>query len=145
MPPPQHIINPLTGELTQPGNLLLGKTTTLDDILKLYPADELSITDVQSGWVNYTVRNVKLQGKYFNFTFMFLDAVLKMIGLGFTDQPVTNPSWGNWSEDAELQRTVDYNNWLNNEVGFGRIFAWGTISAIYDTKSGAAGITLKYN
>lgn len=124
--------------------LTIDKNTSPDEILAAYAMDNITLTDMKNGWKHYTIRNIPLQGKYFHFTFFFLYNMLNMLSFRFSGQFIESPARDDRSEEAELQRAVDLNNWLDDEIGLERLFSWGTISANYDAKSCQSHIVLTY-
>lgn len=55
------------------------------------------------------------------------------------------PSWLNWSEDNELELQKAHDKWLKSNFGDPPYNnSWGTISSIYDPRSGSSSITFVY-
>jgi len=75
---------------------------------------------------------------------MFYNEILSRLDFGFYPEPVNNANWNDWSEETELQKKAEYEQWLNNETGGINSFTWGYVSAYYDSKSGGSGIMINY-
>lgn len=138
------IIDKANGQLKISDNLSISCKTTPGDLQDYFRNDGLKSTDHHNGWVNYTISNVKLNNKYFSFTFYFESDILRIVQFILSDAMIITETWANWSEETELKKRDDYNAWLTEELGEERALLWGTIATHYDAKAGASNIILMY-
>jgi len=54
-------------------------------------------------------------------------------------------SWASWSEESELQKQMEHNRILKATLGAPPYhFSWGEVFSVYDSKSGASEIIIRY-
>jgi hypothetical protein len=138
------IIDSTNGQLKISDQFIVSKNSTSDDLFGHYKSSDIEVWDVNNGFIHYTIMDVKLQEKYFFFSFCFFRDRFDSLRFGFKNQPGML-SWDDWSEAKEIQNKVEHDHWLNSEIGPGRIFQWGKIDAYYDPKGGGSGILLRYS
>ena len=140
----KSLIDKITGQLRFGNDFIVDGTTTPKEIIQYFGQSNIDTKNMQTGWKHYSVRNYKLNGTYFIFTFYYKDDTLKMLDFVISEIPFGTTSWMDWSEQKELEMRDNYNDWLTKEIGKERNFSWGTIDAFYDKKSGGSSIFLKY-
>ena len=138
------ILDPLNGQLRLSNQLIISKNTIPDDLFRQYQPSNIEIWDIKNGFVHYTIRDIELQDRFFFFSFCFFKGLLDSVTLGFKDQPGML-SWDDWSMEKGIQNRVELDHWLNNEIGFCRVFPWGKAEAYFDPKGGGSGIALRYS
>jgi len=141
---PKTILDSLNGELKISDQLIITKNTIPDDLFGHYKTNNIEVRDINNGFIHYTIRDVELQGKYFFFSFCFFGGRLNMLTFGFENHPGLL-SWDDWSEAKEMQNKVEYDHWLDGEIGTRRVFPWGKIGAYFDPKGGGSGIVLRHS
>lgn len=57
----------------------------------------------------------------------------------------TSEGWADWSESEQLRIRDKLEQLLLRNYGTTRSFAWGTLQAEYDPRSGSSGITIRYS
>ncbi|HEY2580847.1 MAG TPA: hypothetical protein VGI43_03525 [Mucilaginibacter sp.] len=138
------IIDSLNGQLKISDLLIVSKKTVPNDLFRCFKPNDIEVRDVKTGYIHYTIRDINLKNYYFYFSLCFFGDKLARLTFGFKDQPGML-SWDDWSEAKEIQRKVEYDHWLNDEIGTLRTFPWGTIVTFFDGKGGGSGIVLRYN
>ena len=133
-----------SGDFQIADGIIIKHSAKAENLIDFLHANNAEIWDVGNGWVHYYLKNYKINNKYFFFDFMFCNEILNRLDFGFYPQPVNNANWNDWSEETELQKKAEYEQWLNNETGGINSFTWGYVSAYYDSKSGGSGIMINY-
>jgi hypothetical protein len=125
-------------------NLIHIKHNDLKQYISLLHIGETSAQhDHGNGWSWIQENNVFADGNYFIIRFGFFESKLKQLFLSVSD---TKFEFDNtdWSEEKELKKLEIYKNWLAQELGSQREFAWGTASALFDSKSLSSSIHIVY-
>jgi hypothetical protein len=65
------ILDSLNGELKISDQFIVSKNIMPDDLFRHYKTSDIEVWDVNNGFIHYTIRDVKLQEKYFYFSFCF--------------------------------------------------------------------------
>jgi len=99
---------------------------------------------MHNGWKHYSIRGFKVKDTYLSMTFYFNIDNLNSIEFVVSDKIIMF-SWDDWSLEGELKKKDYFEDWLTNQIGKVRQFAWGKVDASYDNKSASSGIYLKYN
>ncbi|WP_419803432.1 hypothetical protein [Mucilaginibacter sp.] len=122
---------------------IISQQTTPEEIISYFKKANLEIRDINNGWKHYSIRNFKVKDTYISMMFFFNIDNLNSIGF-IVDDKITTSSWDDWSLEKELNKKDYYEDWLINQIGKVRQFAWGRIDASYDNKSASSSIYLKY-
>ena len=138
------ILDPLNGQIKISDQFIVSKNIEPNDLFRYYKTTDIEVWNVNNGFIHYTIRDVKLQGNYFYFSFCFFGERQQMLSFGFKNQQGML-SWDDWSEAKEIQNRVEHDHWLDNEIGTRRVFPWGKIEAYFDPKGGGSGIVLRYS
>ena len=133
-----------SGDFQIADGIIIQHSAKAENLIDFLRANNAEIWAVGNGWVHYYLKNYKINDKYFFFDFMFYNEILSRLDFGFYPGPVNNANWNDWSEEKELQKKAEYEQWLNKETGGINSFSWGYVSAYYDSKSGGSGIMINY-
>jgi hypothetical protein len=80
----------------------------------------------------------------FGLSIRFRNSVLHSIDY-FVAPPELGLSWEDWSQEKEIVRKSIHDKLIGEAVGAERTFYWGSIYSEFDSKSGCAIVTIKYN
>jgi len=137
-----RVINNYYGEIIISDKFKISKTTTKEEFISFFGEKNVSIRDMNNGYIHYFIRNINIQNSNFSFNLVFNQEQLSSITFNFDTLPTDN--WDNWSEEKELKRLEKYNNWLNHQIGSKRDYQWGNIGAYFDRKGGWTSMVLRY-
>jgi hypothetical protein len=134
-----------TGHLLIDNERKITPQTSLITIEKWQLGIAQNIRNMSNSWSWVDVKNLKINKLYLNISFLFNEKEIGGFTFTFQDKPYDmNPSWDSWSEEAEKENLVRFNNWLEEQFGEARAFEWGSVEAFYDSKSGGSSIKLSY-
>lgn len=94
-------------------------------------------------WVSYRLPPQDLGGASFSVVLYFHEDRLDAVELSHSSDAY-GQSWESWSEGKELQRKEFHDSWLSRQNIALRSYGWGTVDSVYDAKSGASVIVLRY-
>lgn len=139
------MINKQTGHITISDRIHIKPDDLYQDILSLNLGQTNKQLDHGNGWSWLQENNVFVDNKFFIIQFGFFKNELKQISLCMNDTKFKlDKGWDNWSEEKELADLEKYKEWLTNELGQQKEFAWGTVWASYDSKGGSSSIGIRY-
>lgn len=139
------MINKETGHIAISGSVQIKPDDKYEDILLLNIGQTNEQWDHVNGWSWLQENNVFVDNKFFIIQFGFFKKELKIISLSVNDTKFElDKGWDNWSEEKELADFEKYKEWLTNELGQQKEFAWGTVRALYDSKGGSSSINIHY-
>jgi hypothetical protein len=138
------MINTSSGFINVTNTVAISPLVSIDTLINFFKTNASEKWDVRNGWVHYYLKNFQIQQRYFFFDFMFFKNILSSVSFCFYNQLVKNVSWADWSEENELKKQLEYEAWLEREIGSARSFEWGTINSYYDAKGGSSGIIIIY-
>lgn len=119
----------------------LGRTAFLDAL----PADRIEPLVDNPPHRSYAVSSEDRHGNPFRLSVYYDEERLTMVHLAAVDGRF-GQSWDEWSKEKELARKAHHTHWLAEECGMeaSEAFAWGTVSCLFDEKSGASSIIVRY-
>lgn len=139
------MIDPQTGDLNISEAVQITPGASLEWIVDLNLGEVQELRDMNNGWKWLTTKNVMVGQDYFILTFCFHTNALVRVDLIVSAHKYDlTAGWDTWSEVSETQRLADFRKWLEKEVGIKKKFNWGSAEALFDRKSGASTIVLKY-
>ena len=98
----------------------------------------------QPPWDTYTVGRHDLDGVPVLVTLAFYDGHLRSVDMYLVDDSET-ASWADWSEKRERNRKARGDKLLRAVLGSPPYkYPWGSISSVYDPKSGFSNIVVTY-
>ncbi len=124
---------------------VVSQRTKPEQIISYFTNENLGIRDMHNGWKHYSILNFKVNDTYLSMTFYFDNNTLKSLQFIVSNKVIIMRSWDDWSEEEELKNRGYYDDWLTNQIGKVRQFAWGKVAAYYDKKGASSGISLEYN
>jgi hypothetical protein len=137
------VIDRATGTLSFDAGVTIGPALTRSAFMQS-PVGETQEVWVRNGpWCSWRVTRLTATGRTFLAVLQFHSEHLKSVELVESGQ-VGLSSWSDWSEVDELKKKALYDAFLSTELGVDRSFSWGSVSAIYDARSGSSSIHVKY-
>ena len=132
------MIESKTGSIEVAGQTILPHCTELE-FLTTGLGKSAKRSESSKGWVIYDgVADEKL-----SVAFRFKDARLAEVELRFKNNK--RKSWDDWSESSEKQLKRKHDEWLEKLLGKPpHKFTWGDVLSIYDQRSGASSIIVRY-
>ena len=100
--------------------------------------DNLGAND---GWQRYSVKHPISGDRKLGMFVVFLNGRLKMASFAYAQK---DESWDTWTEAGELAREKEYQQELQRQLGGKSSFAWGTVGAKLDSKSGGTDVWIQY-
>ncbi len=139
------MIDVKTGHLLIDKEQIVTPLTSLATIEKWQLGLSQKTRNMGNDWSWVDVKNLHIDPLYLNISFLFKDKTICGYTFTFQEQPYDmNPSWASWSKEAEQNNLVRFNNWLEEQFGDAQALEWGTVRALYDSKSGGSSIELRY-
>lgn len=101
---------------------------------------------MENGHSNFTINSQNIVGLPFIIVVYFNPSqIINLIGMYYCKENKT-PDWKEWSEENELLKKDKHDKLLTKYLGDPSYnYEWGTVSSTYDSKSGSAGIYIRYN
>lgn len=136
------VIDPATGRVRFPElNLELRALMPEKEFIAATAAfnrDDLGSND---GWRRYSIGYASGDRKWGLF-FVLINGLLNRVSFAYAPIDAT---WDNWTEKIEQQRVQEYENELSKQLGGGRVFSWGEVAILLDSKSGGNNIWINYS
>ena len=137
-----RVVNSYYGEIIISDQFKISRSTTKAQLIAFFGESNISVRDIENGYIHYTIRGVIIEKISFSFLIIFNHEQLHMIIFGFDYSPTDN--WSNWSEEKELKRLDKYEKWLTQQIGTKRNYPWGVVEASFDRKGGSTSIVMRY-
>lgn len=93
-------------------------------------------------WQRYSIRALISNDRKLGMFFVFQHGRLKMLSFAWAPKDET---WADWTEATELARENEYQQELAAQLGGKNTFAWGTVRAQVDSKSGGTDIWINFS
>jgi len=138
----QQLINIENG-----GIKLFGHTLNLHEginqvVDKIGP--KIAIQEQRVGWTEYKVTQFVYLDDQITVKLLFQTGELKIIELYHQFKALPEPKdWNDWTAEFEITKKKKIDEWLNDQVGQKRVFAWGQIISFTDKKAGYSGIIIR--
>jgi hypothetical protein len=136
-------IDPATGRLRFP-DLDLDLTPGMPQAAFISATARLNRDNLgaNDGWQRYSVREIIAGDRKLGLFIMFFNRRLTKLSFAWSQKDET---WDDWSEASEAARRKEYQQAIDSQLGGKSEFAWGTVAAIQDNKSGGADIWVEYS
>ncbi|WP_114937842.1 hypothetical protein [Mucilaginibacter endophyticus] len=138
------ILNSITGEIVLSESIRISSITRPAKLKEYFGQKELRTLSMGNGWVHYSIKNIQVEDNYFIFIFLFYKDLIKTISFVISSHPFSESSWNDWNKETEEKNKSFFENWLSNQIGSQRNFAWGNVNAVLDEKVGGSAIVLNY-
>lgn len=139
------MIDPQTGNLNISEAIRITPGASLEWIMSLNLGELQELRDMNNGWKWLIAQNVIVRQDYFILTFCFHINALVRVDLIVSEHKYNlTAGWDTWSEVSEAEQLANLRKWLRREVGPKKNFNWGSAEALFDWKSGASTVVLKY-
>jgi hypothetical protein len=127
-----QIINLKTGELKINDFLVSNNTST--DRLEAHFDNDLTLRDMQNGYENYSLWNIKIGELYFIFTFYFFNKVINKISFVLNEKPYNpNETWDDFNVHRNIEEGKFMEKWLINQIQNNQPnYNWGKVYMSYD-------------
>lgn len=137
------VIDRATGTLMFDGGVAIRSTLTRSELLQAPIGESQEVWVQNEPWCSWRVTRLKAGGHTFLAVLQFHAEELKGVELVESGE-VGLSSWSDWSEADELAKQILYDAFLSRELGPTRSFPWGSVTALYDPRSGGSSIQLIY-
>ncbi len=138
------IINLLTGEL-KINDFLVSKNTSPERLVAHFDND-LTLRDMQNGYTNYSLWNIKIGTLYFIFTFYFFNKIINKISFILNKKPYnTDENWNDFNVKRNIKEGKFMEKWLINQIQNNQLnYNWGKVYMSYDHHNLSFSCTIEY-
>ncbi|NML64718.1 hypothetical protein HHL22_05815 [Hymenobacter sp. RP-2-7] len=135
-------LNPRSGQLRLPNGSLIHPALRPAEVAALGASQPPTHRDISTGWHWYHLQFSDTPYST-GLNLGFFQEQLRTYHFGWSTglQP---KSWDDWSEAAERRWAQEFDEWLTQQVGRARTFAWGSAWAGYDPRSAGSSIVIHY-
>ena len=137
-----RVVNGYYGEINISDKFKISRSTTKNQLFDFFGEENISVRDVETGYIHYTVRDIYIGESNFIFVTTFYHETINSVSFVFDYSPTD--TWNDWSEEKELKRLDKYEKWLTQQIGTKRNYPWGVIGASFDAKGGSTSIVMRY-
>ncbi|RYU83237.1 hypothetical protein [Hymenobacter persicinus] len=137
-------LNATTGTLHLAASSSISSATSAAELATLFAPAPVEHSAAHGGYTHYFIRAVPLDEGQGSFRLIYFHQRLDSISFAFYPDGQAHLSWNDWSEQQEQRLAAEYDAWLTKQVGSRRQFAWGTVWAEYDPRSGGSSIGMRY-